>query len=316
MSDPDGFCNSTPDPVECSVPEPCATENPTVTFEPPTMLMLLDHSGSMYLNDIALGVTRWDGLVSVVDDVTAQFGANIEFGIKWFPSSTTECTSTSGKCDVTSSFDVSPALNNNTDIMLALNAMTNLGSCSTPTQHAMEQSLVAMNNFVQASDVGAIMLIIDGGVATFCSGNTQTGTVAAVTAAKDDGFNTYVVGIDAGTSAEANEYAVAGGVPNPAPGNDYYPGENLSDLTSALELIAGDLVSCEIQLSVAPIDPELTDVTVDGVEYEQVDPALCDTMDGWYYSDMSNTAITLCGAACDAFEQVTTATVEYYCVGT
>jgi hypothetical protein len=314
LSDTDAFCDPTTTPASCDLPDPCAVQNPGVSFDPPYVVMVLDHSGSMYLNDIAPGVTRWDGLVSVVDTVTQNYEDRINFGIKWFPSSTTECTTTGGKCDVTSVFDVNPAPLNNVGVMGPLSAMTNLGSCSTPTQSAMEQSLVAMNNFLPPGEVGAFMLIIDGGVATFCSGNTQAGTVTAVQNAAAAGFNTYVVGIDAGASADADAYAIAGGVPNPDPTYNYYPGDDLTALNTALDQIVGQISTCEIQLTAPPPTPDQTEVFVDGTEYFQIAMADCSTQDGWYYSSPANTSIMLCGSACTAFQSVLTAEVNYFCV--
>ena len=71
----------------------------------------------------------------------------------------------------------------------------------------------------------------------------------------------------------------------------------------------------DIDLSIAAINPELTTVTVDGTEYNQIDAADCDTTDGWYYTDMTYLEITLCGQACLDFKDVAIADVEYFCEG-
>ena len=135
----------------------------------------------------------------------------------------------------------------------------------------------------------------------------------------NDGIPTYVVGIDAasGFEAEVEEYAAAGGVPNPAPNVDYYPGDDPAELLAAIDAIAAAVVTCEIQLSVPPLDPTLVNVAVAGVLYDQITGADCmNNVDGWYYSTQY-TAITLCGSACDAFKGMSTPTadVEYFCPG-
>jgi hypothetical protein len=313
--DPDAFCDASTDPNICGVPAPCVQENPMVTFTPPSLVMILDHSGSMYINDIAAGITRWDGLVQVVDQVTTNYEDRVKFGVKWFPSSSVDCNGT-GNCDVTPVLDVNPALFNRNAIMAALPAFNPPGTCQTPTEQGWEQSYSALVPLVPAGESGALMLVIDGGISTTCANNTQAGAAAQIQAGFAAGFPTYVVAIDPSSSAaaDANVYAAAGGVPNPDPAWDYYPGDDLAGLNDALDQIVGQIATCEIELSISPQYPNETEVFVDGVEYFQIDPALCATSDGWYYSDApTNQRILLCGTACSTFQVVLEADVNFFC---
>ena len=161
---------------------------------------------------------------------------------------------------------------------------------------------------------------VDGNLNNYTPTDVHTELVAAIADAyQNDGIPTYVVGIDAasGFEAEVEEYAAAGGVPNPAPGVDYYPGDNPAELLAAIDAIAASVVTCEIQLSVPPLDPTLVDITVDGVLYDQITGADCaNNVAGWYFST-PYTTVTLCGNACDAFKAMATPTadVEFFCPG-
>jgi hypothetical protein len=312
--DEDAFCDSAVAPAACAVPTPCSVENPMVTFTPPNLVMILDHSGSMS-NSLPGGVSRWDGLTQVVDQVTANYEDRVKFGVKWFPSAPTSCTAPAN-CDVNPAFDVAPALFNHNAIMAALPVGDPSSSCLTPTQQGFTQTYLALSSAVPTGETGAMMLVIDGGISTSCSGNTQAGAVSNISGAFNAGFPTYVVAIDASasTAADADVYATAGGVPNPDPAFDYYPGDDLGSLNAALDAIVGQLATCDIELSMAPQYPGETEVFVDGVEYFQIDPAVCDTTDGWYYADApTNMQITLCGGACTSFQMVLAADVNFYC---
>jgi hypothetical protein len=313
LANPDAFCDPTSSPASCQLTEPCVSQNPTVTFERPNVVLVVDRSGSMHINPIGPGLTRWDGLLMVVDGVTQAYENRINFGGKWFPSAAGGCLDMDSKCAVTPWFDVVPAELNNQTLMGHLESLAAYGSCSTPTQSAMEESRGAMDAFLGPGGEGAFMLIIDGGVTDFCPGNDQAGTIAAIESAAAAGIPTYVVGIDAQASADANAYAIAGGVPNPDPGYNYYPGDDLGQLENALDAIASELAPCELQLTTAPPAVGATEVIVDGVPYPMIDETECASMTGWHFSD-PQPSVTLCGGACDAFQGVLTAEVNYYCL--
>ena len=113
-------------------------------------------------------------------------------------------------------------------------------------------------------------------------------------------------------------YAQAGGTdldPNTNQGHMFYSAENPNSLTQALNSIANEVASCEITIDNAPIFVDSTLVEIGGQTYNQIDEANCNSQTGWYFSDVDNQAITLCGAACDAFKDDHNSTVvQFYCM--
>jgi hypothetical protein len=168
----------------------------------------------------------------------------------------------------------------------------------------------------------AMILITDGAISCNNQGtagtNTQAGAEAEIAdALATDDIPTYVVGIDilSGVVSDMNEYALAGGVPKDDTGNGerFYNASNQLELQAALDDIVESVVSCEIQLSIEPLFPALTVVSINGVDYPLISAADCATTDGWYYSVVFS-EITLCSAACSNFKSSQTADVEYYCI--
>ena len=242
-------------------------------------------------------------------------------------------------CDVDPGFDsnqLEPKLNNSTSIVNALPDAADIdGFCWTPTQQGFQESLAALKATADPTEDSVIMLItdglisdgalgpracVDGNLNNYTPTDVHTELVAAIADAyNNDGIPTYVVAIDAasGFEQEVEEYAVAGGVPNPDPNLDYYPGDDPAELLNAIDTIAAAVVTCDIQLSVPPLDPTLVAVTVNGVTYDLISAADCGAaVDGWYYSTQY-TEIRLCGTACDDFKAMSmpTADVEYFCPG-
>jgi hypothetical protein len=361
-----GICSETMGVALCEEEEPC-----------------LDKSGSM---QAAFGTsTRWDTVRTVVDNVTTGYQDKIKFGAKWFPSDVacedlggenelwcfgTAAQNTNGcsennllnpipilairgeQCSVDNAFDVAPAIDNHDPIMAALPQTAQItNACLTPTEHAYNQAMTALDALPAGEDK-SVMLLIDGAItdgtdlrqhpvtlgfySLACLNDDPTtppiasmmnnhgdlvNTIASAAAA---GINTYVVAIDPdaeGTVAQADQYADAGGVPNPAsldPARSFYEATDLPGLDAAMDAIAAAVVTCDIQLSVAPAPGIGIDVSVnDGmgdVLYPEITMAECATLDGWYFSDApTNQTITLCGQACLDFKDTLDVTVDFFC---
>jgi hypothetical protein len=291
--------------------------------------MVLDKSGSMTWEFDGTGMTRWEVLTQVVDTVVAQYESRIKFGFKLFPSARNNCNATclntnpvglctefgGSACDVDTGVEVDTEIDNWNTIMQQLpnNA---IDGCGTPTQSGYERGaewLVAN----RPNEPKAMMLVADGAISP-CTDNSEQGLVAAIGDMWSMNIPTYVVGIDhegEGTTDELNAYAGAGGATNPDPQLDFYPGDDVAQLQTALDLIAADVATCDLQLSVAPPEPSLVEVSVQGVQVGQITATECAMgTSGWYYSTQYTT-ITLCGAACDDFKalSVPTAQVDYFC---
>jgi hypothetical protein len=98
----------------------------------------------------------------------------------------------------------------------------------------------------------------------------------------------------------------------------YYDAQDTSQLFVALDDIVSDLITCDIDLTPPPPPQVTVEVSIDGTMYSELDPLQpgfdCATDTGWVFLDADT--ITLCGAACTAFEAMATpaADVEYFCM--
>jgi hypothetical protein len=308
-------------------PEPCATEQPTVTFKPPYLLFVLDKSGSMMSTfSTPQGTkTRWAALHDVITSVVTNYGDRINFGAKAYPTANvTGCPLFGGcpeQCNVNNNVEIQPGTGAAFLAALAGGALpardATIGNYSlTPIQSGMQVAAnLALNNY--PGEDKALVLVADGEISTDCSGNSAGGVTGIISNLLTNGIPTYVVGINisqAQAVADMNNYAVAGG--RPAPGGGFYDAENGAELDAAFEAIAEQVVSCTVTLSTQPPFPDLTEVEVNGNRYPYTPGLDCATQDGWVYVTDAMGAITgieLCGVACDGFKIALAADVEYFC---
>ncbi len=295
--------------------EPCKVQQPTVTYVEPIMVFVLDKSGSMTINQFDAGmgsITRWNALHNTVTYLLNTYQSSIAFGSKLFPSA--------NGCNVVAGLDVNPTLDNGAAILGSMpppGADLNAGGTSyTPVQRGMEEASTAMQSYDPAIPK-AVLLLLDGGVsAAECGGNSFAGTQAVISDLwNTHGVPTYVVGVDisAGLVADMNAYAVAGGVPTGNPAEQFYNATNTAQLDMFMDTIVSEVLSCDIALDSDPEFPELTEVSVNGVPYNEIDQAQCDAgVPGWYWSVQYN-QITLCGPACDSFLDAQAADVLFFC---
>lgn len=296
----------------------CEVQSPEITILEPTLVFVLDKSGSMSNSQFDTGmgtVSRWNALHDTVTFLLNTYAAQVQFGMKLFPSA--------NGCNVDAGLDVAPAFDNGAAILGAMPGpgadLNNGGTSQTPVQQGMERAGAVVETY-DATKPRGVLLVLDGGVSTTCTGNTAAGTEAEIARLWNDGIDgipTYVVGVDisSGVQDDMNAYAEAGGVPTGNPGDAvrFYNAVDTMELEAAMETIIGDLLSCDIDLDPAPEHPDLTEVSVDGTDYSQVSLEACDAgTDGWIYS-IEHTQIRLCGAACSAFEDVQAAQVDFFC---
>lgn len=142
-----------------------------------------------------------------------------------------------------------------------------------------------------------------------------------------DGIPTYVVGIDiqdvvndpesaynfsvdnTNVYDELNSIALAGGVPQMGGSESFYNATNEAELLDAFNAIAGELATCDIDLSEAPNTPPLPS-QIPFVEFQMMDmmvpgplnitPAECDmgVQDGWIWV-VEGISVRFCGTYCD-----------------
>jgi len=280
---------------------------------PPAVMLVIDRSGSM-VEQGSTGQTKWAELNLAAGTVLTQFESQIQFGLLMYPS---------GDMCTTPPAQVPPGVLHLAPITYELGATMPGGG--TPTAAALRnagQTLADMN----PGDLKFIILATDGGPncnymqslpctcslsdSSYCCTSHPDACVAGQFCLDDSGtldvlndlsqnqqVDTFVIGLD-GTQAYVellNDMAVAGGRPQVGGVTDYYNATSQSELTAALQAIAGSVLSCTIPLDEAPTLPDAVHIYVDGAEVPR-DPT---QTDGWDYTDASLTEITLFGAACD-----------------
>jgi hypothetical protein len=274
--------------------------------KPAEVLLVLDRSASMVEHEIEMGVTRWDGVVPMLNEAIQATDSAVSWGLKTFPeSSGNECQPSS----VTSTIDVEIAAANAVNVVAAVNATTPEGD-GTPTGAAIN-SAVAYLQSVQNDNPKFILLATDGqpSCADLNSdgGDPPTYAIEAVTAAKNAGFPVFVVGVldpepSNTTLTTLNGMAIAGGKPRPIANplaQKFYLAATKADLLAALNEITGEIATCIFPFDKAPPDETNIAVKVNGERVEQ------DTShtSGWDYTSDAYLGVEVYGPICDQIKQ-------------
>ena len=243
----DGRCEDDGTPVDPPVDASC----PDVTFTPmpktPSIMLVLDRSGSMGGTDIS--PTRY---AAMRDALVGNTGVVTGLETKaYFGSSLYTCANNN-----LSLIDVPRALNNATAIRTSLDGTGPGGN--TPTAAAIDSAVQGFTaNPPPADSPPAIVLATDGEPNT-CSSSSITNTTraASVTAARNAytaGIPVYVLAI--GTNSQHFQDVANGGQgwQMGDPNVPYYPVANAADLQAAFQTIINGVISCDLSLT-ASID--------------------------------------------------------------
>jgi hypothetical protein len=192
---------------------------------PPNLLIVEDRSCSM--QQVVAGQPKWTSAVQAIQKVTTDYAGQIRFGLEMFPDSTasniTKCTQVSIQVPVTPGTE--PKIQT-----IIQNALTPGDQnypdhpCGTPIDVAMvsAETEPAFNDTTRKSYV---VLITDGKQNPGCGGTgANPTTVNAITTLSSRGVHTFVIGFgSAADPISLNEFATAGGEPNPNGGaNRFY----------------------------------------------------------------------------------------------
>jgi hypothetical protein len=269
------------------------------------VLLVLDRSASMDEHDIEDGVTRWEGVVPVVNRAVTDTDAAVAWGLKTFPEQKdNECEQSS----VTSAIDVPIAPANATRVVEAINQTTPDGD-GTPTAAALNAAVTYLSG--RATDDEQFILLATDGQPS-CSVNwDQDGddargdAEAAARAAFAAGFPVFVVGVldddpSDSTVETLNAMAVAGGKPRAAANSEYrfHLASSQAELIASLTEITGEVASCKFSFASPPPDPDNIAVKLDGEKLMR-DPGHAS---GWDYTGPDQLGIELYGSACDKIE--------------
>ena len=274
----------------------CGLTKVALESRPADLLLVLDRSGSM-VQEIDVGgtqVQKWPEVVSALDTVVKKTEGAVSWGLKLYP--------VPNQCSVPDGATVPVAANNHGAVMAAINANTPVeNGGSTPTRVAVEKGVAFMR--ASGSPNSKYLVVATDGLPNCRNGGgggqsnrDPAGAVAAVTAAAAAGMPSFVVGIatqDGDAHDTLNQMAVAGGRPRNGDVR-YYPVASRDELTTALETITGQIVSCTFFLDKPPPSPNDVAVNVDGMRVARD----TNSMEGWNYGD-GNRSVVLYGSVCD-----------------
>lgn len=276
--------------------------------DPPDMLIVLDRSGSMSLAPgfPPFGASKWSIMKTALKNLTMSKQMNIRFGLSYFP--------TDNDCGVSAGTDVAINLNQASAISTSLDGHSPNGN--TPAHFGLQEALTTYQS-IPVNSAGRYVLFATDGIPN-CGGNppnvdinTDTETVAAVTALANDGIKTFVLGFGdvLGLDPQVlNDAALAGQVPKAGGPPHFYHATNATELETALDAIAGGIIvpSCSYQLASQPPDPDLVLVTIDGTPV----PRDASHTNGWDYHPDAST-ITFFGSYCTQIESGSISSVGF-----
>ncbi len=300
--------------------ENCGFQNFNLNPVPADVLLVLDRSASMEdpPDGSSSTTSKWDLVVPAVNEVIAQTGSHVSWGLKSFPEGEgSECVAGS----VTSKVDVAIADADAAEVVAQVTATTPKGN-GTPTGDAISAAVTYLQG-VSNGHKKYLLLATDGEPS--CAGTTKDSTkarpyaVKAVAAALSAGSPTYVVGVattKATASQALNDMATAGGVAtgggNPL-ATRYYLASTKADLVAALQTITGDVQkTCVFNLDPPPPAPDFIAVKVSGTAIAR-DP---NSQEGWQYTNAAHTALEVYGAACTTIQSMADKVeIIYGCLG-
>jgi hypothetical protein len=284
----------------------CGARHLELTRRTADILLLLDRSASM--QDDAAGNTpappadpsKWSQVVPAVMTSVMQTQALVSWGLKTFPEDGAECASET----VTNKIDVPVAAVNASAVNAAVVATTPVGN-GTPTAGAINVAVAYLQSLSDGNPK-YLLLATDGEPTCTAAGSSNVATagsdaITAVTSAAASGIHTFVLGVATtrvSDTAVLNSLAVAGGEAQPSTNplaTKFYLASDQTDLANAIKAITALTVTCSFALSPPLAAPDLVTVNVAGTSAPR-DP---NHVEGWDYSDATDTTIEVYGTWCD-----------------
>jgi hypothetical protein len=292
----------------------------------PSVMFLLDASGSMNETFSANGSTRWQVLESSLASALPSVDQTMEIGAAVFP----DVSQQSGQdCAAPSSVNLPPSLGNVGALLNLINSISPVGG--TPTADAVDVGAKAILQVRAASSARAIILATDGGpncndnldyFTCTCANPEQapdfnctdpntglrdpqselclddTRTVSRISGYASQGLPTYVIGIhdpgDKQDNVVLNAMADAGGRPDTGGAEHYYEATSQADLEGAFVSIRNQIGACTYLTTSVPNGQGSITVTV-GNNVIPFDPT---GKQGWKWGDEANGEIIFVGNVC------------------
>lgn len=236
----DGKCE---DPMSGSNPPPDACPSKTLKAEDskPSIGLLLDRSGSMFVNKDGQALNRFDrmeeALVGVPNGVVTQLESKAFFGSMMYT-----C-----RNDTAETYEeIQRRLNNAAAIRGSMaNETTGL---STPTAAAIDEMVARFRRTPVPADSAPIIVLATDGLPNHCgeensTDERQTESEQAAARALAAGLPLYVLAMNV-TSPHFERLAVAGR----GPGAKVFFGNNTTDLVAAFNEVVRSVISCDLKL--------------------------------------------------------------------
>jgi hypothetical protein len=320
------------------VPGNCGASTFMLDHQPTNVVLVLDKSYSMIDNSwdndnnpATADVTRWNSLHASVTFIVEEFDDGLNFGAVLFPSIEVPDNEWQNACMVALEPDAAVAPNNGEAVLAAMpgpEALDIFGG--TPASEGISTAL----NHLRSLDpeLPRAMILITDGAANCLAGTTDQAVfdvydenlpALVAEAYNTEEIPTYVVGIDIidgivdypqdNPYERLNEVAIAGGFPQPG-AEKFHNAQDEDELRSAISQITSQ-IGCIIPLDMAPEQPELLSIFIDGEEIPFVDDCEGNEL-GWRYTNPMGPydEIELCAEACDALHNVGTLAAHYNCI--
>jgi von Willebrand factor type A domain-containing protein len=276
-----------------------------VDFEPitPSVVLLIDRSGSM-IDRFDGSRNRWETLVQTLTDPSSsmlqKLEGSVRFGMALYTSDNGFGPDKAAphQCPILTNVDI--ALGNFASMASVLSDPANKPFDDTPTAESLAAVAAQLAAF-DAEGPKSIILATDGDPDTCAdpdANNKDTSkalSVAAVTAAREQGISTYVISVgDEATASHLKALAVAG-----AGGDtkaEAYTALDTAALENAFNQIIGSVRPCDFKLdgTVEAEDASRGSVLIDGEALAFGDA------NGWVMPDEST--VRLQGQACEAVQ--------------
>ncbi|TPV93816.1 MAG: VWA domain-containing protein, partial [Myxococcales bacterium FL481] len=287
----DDDSSGTGDELDCAQAE--------VLFVPqqPTVLLLIDQSGSM-TRDFDSGVSRWDSLRAALldtpDGIVPQLELAVRFGLAMY---TSFDGNDGGTCPVLT--EVPAKLSNFFDIREAFDDAD--PEDETPTGEAL--AAVAQSLGVDSTPGDKVIVLATDGAPDTCEAPQaeagQAVAVAAVTDAHNAGITTFIISVgDEIGDVHLQEMANAGqGVPEGEPDAAFYKATDSGALVGAFEEIVNGLRECVFELD-RPVEPGFEHTGLVAIGTDQL---VKDDPDGWVL--VGDSHVELVGDACKTIQE-------------
>lgn len=319
-------------------PGDCGASIFMLEHQPTNVVLVLDKSYSMVDNSwdhdnspATADVTRWHSLHSSVSFIIDEFDDGLNFGAVMFPSVDVPDNEWQTACLVSLEPDAPVAPNNGEVVLGSLPGPDELDIYGgTPASEGISTAL----NHLRSLDpeLPRAMILITDGAANCLAGTTDSAVfdiydenlpALVAEAYNSEEIPTYVVGIDIidgianfpqdNPYDRLNEVAIAGGFPQPG-AEKFHNAQDEDELRSAISQITSQ-IGCVIPLDMAPEQPDLLSIFIDGEEIPFVES--CEGVGlGWTYTNPMGPydEVELCADACDALHNIGTLAAHYNCI--